>query len=215
MALLALFAVSFVNMTQPIEKATRLANMIAVAWGLLALIAVAIAMTTEQSFAPYSQIQARYHPVIISAVLGTIMILLVRFRVPDRTWMNPATIAILISLCAAQVVADVCATRRWNAYIVDLQSRLVSGHGLIPWEATLHTGDERRDTDWRIFKIEWVIPYMCIIFAPNGVVNAMIDLPKDLTFRPLDPEKPDRLPKLRGIDFGPYKRFLITQKSGG
>ena len=214
-ALLALFAVFFVNMTQPVEKATRLANMIAVAWALLALIAVAIAVTTEQSFAPFSQIQARYHPVITSAVLGIIMILLVRFRVPDRTWMNPATIAVLISLCVAQVVADVCATRRWNAYIVDLQSRLVNAHGLIPWEATLHTGDDRVDTDWRIFKIEWVIPYMCIVFAPNGVVNAMIDLPKNLTFRPLDPERPDRLPKLRGVDFAPYKRFLITQKSGG
>ena len=214
-ALLALSAVSFVNMTQPIEKATRLANMIAVAWVLLALIAVAIAMTTEQSFAPYSQIQARYHPVIISALLGTVMILLVRFRVPERSWMNPATIAILISLCAAQAVADLCATRRWNAYIVDLQSRLVNAHGLIPWEATLNTGDERVDTDWRIFKIEWIIPYMCVVFAPNGVVNAMIDLPKGLTFRPLDPERPDRLPNLRGVDFAPYKRFLITQKAGG
>jgi hypothetical protein len=143
------------------------------------------------------------------------MILLLRFRVPDRSWMHPATMSVLISLCAAQVVADVYATLRWNAYIVDLQSRLVSGHGLIPWESTLHTGDERTDTNWRIFKIEWVIPYMCIIFAPNGVVNAIIALPKDLTFRPLDPEKPDRLPRLRGIDFAPYKRFLITQKSGG
>lgn len=89
-AILALSAVFFVNISQPVERATRLANMIAVAWALLALIAVAIAMTTEQSFAPYSQIQARYHPVIISAVLGTIMIFLIRFRVPDRSWMNPA-----------------------------------------------------------------------------------------------------------------------------
>ena len=76
---------------------------------------------------------------------------------------EPATISILISLCAAQVVADVRATRRWDTYIVDLQSRLVSGHGLIPWEATLQTGDKRVDTDWRIFKIEWIIPYMCIV----------------------------------------------------
>ena len=214
-ALLALSAVFFVYLTQPIEKAARLAKIIAIAWALLALAAIAAAITIEQSFSPYSQAQARYHPAIISAVLGTIMILLLRFRVPDRAWMNPATISILISLCAAQVAADVAATRRWNAYIGDLQSRLANAHGLIPWETTLYTGDERADTNWRIFKIEWVIPYMCIIFAPDGVVSAMIDLPKDLTFRPLDPEKPDRLPKLRGIDYAPYKRFFIAPKSSG
>jgi hypothetical protein len=213
-ALLALTAVFVVHISLPAEKATRLANAIAVAWGLVALTAIVIAATTEQSFAPYSQIQARYHPVIVSTALGAILILLLRFGPPHRAWMNPATVSILICLCAAQVTADVRATQRWNEYIADLQSRLVNGHGLIPWETTLHTDNERADTNWRIFKIEWVIPYMCVDFAPNGVVNTMIDLPKGLTFRPLDPEKLDRLPKLRGIDFGPYKRFLIEQKSG-
>ena len=79
---------------------------------------------------------------------------------------------------------------------------------------TLH-GERTRRHEWRIFKIEWVIPYRCIRFAPTGVVSAMIDLPKDLTFRLLDPEKPDRFPELPGIDYAPYKRFLAIQKAGG
>ncbi|SHH48963.1 hypothetical protein [Bradyrhizobium erythrophlei] len=125
--------------------------------------------------------------------------------------MNRATIFILISLCATQAVADAVATRRWNAYVADLQSRLVKWHGLIPWEETLQTGDERADTNWRLFDIGWVVPLPCIIFAPNGIVNAIIDLPEGTSFRPLDPERPDLLPKLRGIDFAPYKRFLAGQ----
>ena len=49
------------------------------------------------------------------------------------------------------------------------------------------------------------------VITPNGIVNAIIDLPKGTTFRPFDPERPDLLPKLRGIDFAPYKRFLAGQ----
>lgn len=206
-ALVSLLAVSFVNGTQPAEKAIRFAKMIAAVWAIFALTAMAAAIMIEQSFSPFSQYQARYQPTIISAVLGTVMVLLRRFQLPDRLWMQPPTIFILISLCAAQAVADVAATRHWDDYVIDLQSRLAGGRGLIPWEATPHPLNEP-------YEFSWVIPYKSIIFAPNGVVNAMIDLPKGLTFRPLDPERPDRLPNLRGIDFAPYKRFFAAQKSG-
>ena len=58
---------------------------------------------------------------------------------------------------------------------------------------------------------DWVIPMMSIIFARGGVVSAMIDLPPEMTFRPLDPEKPDELPRLRGVDYSAYRRFLSLQ----
>jgi hypothetical protein len=119
---------------------------------------------------------------------------------------------VLISLCATQAAADVSATWRWNAYVADLRSRVANGQGLIPWETALRSGNHRTDIDWRIFEIGWVVPYLCVIFAPNGVVNAMIDLPQGTTFRPLDPEQPDRLPKLRGINFDPYKGFLSDRQ---
>jgi hypothetical protein len=93
---------------------------------------------------------------------------------------------------------------------------VANGQGLIPWETALRTGNDRTDIDWQIFEIGWVVPYLCVIFAPNGVVNAMTDRPaerRDLsTFRPLDPEQPDRLPKLRGINFDPYKGFLSNRQ---
>ena len=82
---------------------------------------------------------------------------------------------------------------------LDLRSRLTNGYsGLVPWEATLHTGDERADTNWQIFKIGWVVPFLCVIFAPKGVVKTMIDLPEGLAFRPLDPERPNNLPEISG-----------------
>jgi hypothetical protein len=117
-----------------------------------------------------------------------------------------------MSLCATQAVADVTATRRWNDYIADLQARLTRERGLIPWETTLQNSNERANVNWRLFTMEWVVPFTCIIFAPNGIVTSMVDLPKGLTFRLLDPERPDRLPVLRGINFEPYKSFLAAQK---
>ena len=215
LALLTLFAVSYVYASMQTDKAARVVKMISAAWVLFALAAIAVAITVETSFSPAAQAQARYHPVFVSAGLGTIMILLRRFQLPERIWKNTATILILITLCAAQAVTDVEATRQWNTYIADLQSSLAQERGLIAWETRLSTAHARAEVDWRIFEVRWTIPYICIIFATNGVINAMIDLPKDLTFRPLDPELPDRLPKLSGIDYGPYKRFLAAQRAIG
>lgn len=211
-ALLSVCSLFLVGATQPAERVASSTKLILVAWTCFALAAMVTALTVEQSFSPFSQLQSRYHPPIISAVLGAMMILLRRYRVPQRRWINPATIFVLISLCATQAVADISATWRWNAYVTDLRSRVANGQGLIPWETALRAGNDRTDIDWRIFAIGWVVPYLCVIFAPNGVVNAMVDLPVGATFRPLDPEQPDRLPKLRGINFDPYKGFLSDRQ---
>src|SRR3984957_20833393 len=104
--------------------------MIVIIWAIVAVVAI----TVEESFSPLAQNQARYHPPITSAILATAMILLRWFQLPEQLWMNRATIFILISLCATQAVTDAAATRRWNAYVADLQSRLVKWDGLIPLE---------------------------------------------------------------------------------
>lgn len=207
-ALIALLALFFAEVMQPAEKVRRYTRLILWGWTCFALATIVAAIMIEQSFSPFSQLQARYHPPMVSAVLGFIMIALLRFKQSERAWINPATISVLISLCVAQGFADLAATWRWNAYVTDLQSRVTNGSGLILWEATLHSGDERADINWQIFKIGWVVPYLCVIFAPNGVVKTMVDLPRGTAFRPLDPELVDDLPKIRGIDFAPYKRVL-------
>jgi hypothetical protein len=92
-----------------------------------------------------TSLKARYHPIIFSTALGAAMALLLRYQVPEPRWMQPTTIFILVLLCVTQTAADMAATARWDAYVVDLRSRLVHGQGLIPWEANLHTADERVD----------------------------------------------------------------------
>jgi hypothetical protein len=190
LAFLTLLAIATVNATQPSDAAAHVVKIILAGWLLIVLSAVIVAVTVEASVAPLTHAQSRYHPAFMSAGLGAIMILLRRFKLPDRTWKNSAMILVLISLCVAQAVADAAATRQWNAYITDLQTTLSQERGLIPWETRLRVANRRADVDWRAFEIAWTIPYICIIFAPNGVVNSIIDLPKDLTFRPLDPERP-------------------------
>jgi hypothetical protein len=214
LAFLTLFATVCLNATLPSDHAARFVKVILTAWLFVALAAIVVAMTIETSVSPLAQAQARYHPVFVSTGLGAIMILLRRFQLPDRMWKNAATILVLISLCVTQAITDIEATRQWNAYIADLRTTLKQEHGLIPWETRLTVANRLVAIDWRAFEIAWTIPYICIIFAPNGVVNSIIDLPGDLTFRPLDPEQPERLPKLSGIDFTPYRRYFASQRMG-
>jgi len=213
LAFLTLFAVASANATLPSNRTAGFTKIILVTWLLVVLAAIVVGTTIETSLSPLSQAQARYQPVFVTAALWAVMILLRRFQLPDRIWKNTATVLVLISLCIAQAVTDVAATRQWNDYIADLQTTLDHEHGLIPWETRLSVANRRTAIDWRAFEIAWTIPYMCIIFAPKGVVNSIIDLPRDLTFRPLDPERPDRLPKLSGIDFAPYKHYLAEQRN--
>jgi hypothetical protein len=187
---------------------------IAVGFAVLSLVAVVVSLSIEQSFAPFAQLQARYHPVFVSAALGTAAVFILAFRLPDRLWMQPATVSILLTLCMAQTVADAVATGRWHAYVIDFRSRLANAQGLVPWETMLHTGDASIDTDWRLMAVPWVIPVTSIVFAPGPNINSLIDLPAGFTYRPVDPEKPDRLPYLRGIDYAGYRRFIAAQKLG-
>ena len=214
LALLTLFAIAGVNASLPSDHAARLVKILLAVWLLVAVAVIVIAVTIKTSVAPLAQAQSRYHPVFVSAGLGTVMILVRRFHLPNRIWKNAATIVVLISLYAAQAVMDLKSTRQWSAYISDLQTTLSQERGLIPWETRLSFANRRAAIEWRAFEIAWIVPYICIVFAPNGVVRSIIDLPKDLTFRPLDPERPDRLPKLSGIDFGPYKRYFASQRMG-
>jgi hypothetical protein len=213
-ALLALAIVSFVYSTQPPERAALQGGAIAVIWVAFSFTAIAVAILNEQGFSPFAQLQARYHPVFVSAALGTVMVLLLASSLPERFWMQSPTVVILISLCAAQTTADVVATRRWNAFATDLQSRLGSLHGLVSWEAMLHTGDKRRDINWRLMAAAWTIPFASVVFAPTTRIKSMIDLPAGTTYRPVDPEKPNQLPQLRGVDYAPYRQFFAAQKSG-
>lgn len=213
-ALLALAIVFFIYFTRPPERAAIEVRAAVAIWVLFAFTAIAVAIMSERSFSPFAQLEARYQPVFVSAALGTAMILLLAFKVPDRIWMQPATIIILITLCLAQTTADIVATRRWNGFVADLQLWLGSRHGLIPWETIAHTGNKQRDIDWRLMAAEWTIPFTSIVFAPTNSIQSMIDLPVGMTYRPLDPEKPDRLPNLRGIDFTPYREALAAQKAG-
>jgi hypothetical protein len=102
----------YVRATLPTTEATRTTKMIVVVWAIVALVAISIAITVEESFSPFAQNQARYHPSITSAILAVAMILLRRFEVPEQLWVNRATVFILNSLCATQAVADAAATRR-------------------------------------------------------------------------------------------------------
>jgi hypothetical protein len=208
-AALALTAVVILHTTQPARVAGARAQRIAIGFALFAIAASAAALLIEEAFSPFAQQQSRYFPVFVSTALGIAAVLLLSFRLPDRLWMQPATIIVLISLCAAQTVADIVATQRWHAFVVDLRSRLANARGLIPWETTLYTGEKRADLNWRLMATGWTIPQTSIVFAPSSSsIESIIDLPAGMTLRLVDPEKPDKLPRLRGVDYTPYRSYF-------
>lgn len=215
-ALLALGAIFTSYATKPPKMAAARAWTIAILWVLIACGAIASALLLERSFAPIAQLEARYHPIFVSAALGTVLVLLLEFSVPDQSLIRPAIACVVIATYLAQVAADVTETRRWHDYIVDLRSRLATGRGVIPWEQTLSTHDRLTDVNWRLMAVPWVIPITSIAFSPKGVVRSIIDLPIDMTLaetdRPVDPRKPDQLPILPGIDYRPYREFVAEQR---
>jgi hypothetical protein len=210
-ALLALAGVMLIQWLLPSLDARLRTRQLAIAFCAFSAVAAAISVFVETSFSPDAQVLARYHPVFVSFGLGLVMLAFHTWKIPERNWLQPATLMIIAALSVAQATADVAATLRWRAYIADLQTRLAATSGLIRWEDTLATGDTARDTNWRLMSIEWVIPLVCIVFAKNGLVKTMIDPRPEMTFRPVDPAKPDRLPAVRGIDFSPYRASLANK----
>jgi hypothetical protein len=210
-ALVALGAIVLVQLRSSADAARIWVWSVATAFSLIAIAAAALAWWIEPTFAPRAQALARYHPVYVSTVLGVAAIFLTPSGVLERFPLRICCLLIVVPLCIAQTDADIVATTRWRDFVIDLQSRLATSQGLLSWQSTIVTGDQRRDLNWKLMNAGWVIPMMSIIFARGGVVSAMIDLPPEMTFRPLDPEKPDELPRFRGVDYSPCRRFLSSQ----
>jgi hypothetical protein len=210
----AVFAIAGVMLIQwllPGSSAPLRTRQLAISFCAFSIAAAAVSIFVETGFSPDAQVMARYHPVFVSFGLGLVMLGFSTWAIPERIWLQPATLVIISALCLVQTIADVTATLRWREYIADLQTRLTATRGLIRWEDTLVSGNPTRDANWRLMSIEWVIPLVCIVFAKNGLVTTMIDPRPEMTFRPVDPAKPDRLPAVRGIDFSPYRAALINK----
>lgn len=182
----------------------RPARAVVIGFVAIALSAIGVAFLMERSFSPYAHYHARYFPILITLVLGAAAVWTATWQPSRLPMAQPAILTVLVSLSLAQGAADIAATWRWRDYTADLQQRLAASSGLISWESTVRTGDAQRDRDWRLLNHDWLMPIMSVIWSPGGIVRSMINYPAGYTWRPLDPEKPDELPKLPGIDFTPY-----------
>ncbi len=203
--LVALAGTVLIHWVVPGSGASVQSRRLALGFCAFSAAAAAVSLLVEASFAPDSQVLARYHPVFVSFGLGLVMLACYVWQVPRRIWLQPAALLIVAALGVAQATADIAATLRWRSYTADLQSRLMATKGLIRWKDTLITGDPARDINWKLMSMEWVIPLVCIVFARDGQVTTMIDPRPEMTFRPVDPGRPEQLPVVRGIDFSPYQ----------
>ncbi len=208
-ALVVLAAAIFTTSALPNSRVR--ARHLARSFCIFSAAAAITSLLAESSFAPGAQVMARYHPVFVSFGLGLAMLAFDAWRIPERVWLQPATLVIVCALALAQATADIAATLRWREYLADLQGRLTLTRGLVRWDDTLVTGDPARDVNWRLMSMEWVIPLVCIVISKDGVVTTMIDPRPEMTFRPIDPSRPDLLPVIRGVDFSAYRAAAVQK----
>jgi hypothetical protein len=191
------------------QRRTRVdgARSAVVAFAVFVFATIVAAWLLDRGFSPQAQALSRYNPVYASIVLGLIAILTVDRPLPARLCASAA--AIIVALAVAQAGIDFAGTARWRAYVADFQDRLAHSEGRIAWTSTTTTGDPVRDINWQVMTAHWVLPIMSIVFARDGTVRAIVDYPEWQTFRPIDPSDPEKLPKLPGIDYGPYRRAMV------
>jgi hypothetical protein len=206
--ILALLVIAWVSNA---GKPSLIAQVIVAVWALFCVGSVICATIVEQSFAPFAHLQARYHPPLVSTILASAMLALSRYPSTNRFLGSPSLLSIIFLLTAIQEVADIAATQRWNAFVYDLRSRLATSQGLIPWETTIHTGNLRADENWRLVKVGWAVPYFSIVYAPNGIVRAIVNTPVETVRPPFNPAQIEQLPMLDGIDYSPYEGSLRAQ----
>ena len=213
-ALLAMAATIALYLRKPKDAAERSAWAMALLFAAFALAAMIIALRVDTSLSPGSMAYARYNPIFATVLLGSMAVLAWKSRVSPNLLATGPTVAILVLLAAAQITADIVATRRWSAYLADLETRLQTSAGVITWESALHTGDPQRDRTWAIMSAGWTLPMLSIIVARDGVVKAIIDFPSNqpLTFRPVRIRQLAALPDLKGINYEPYR--LAVEKQG-
>jgi hypothetical protein len=78
----------------------------------------------------------------------------------------------------------------------------------------LHAEPGRQRNNWELMAAAWTIPITSIVFAPTSHIQSIVDLPAGMTYRSIDPEKPDQLPKLPGIDYSEYRRAVGNPREG-
>jgi hypothetical protein len=208
LALLAISSVVILQIFKPPEVAARGSLLVVIVFACWALFAALCAWFVDATFAPYSQFQARYHPVFVSALLALAAITANDWQSFEHAITRAPVLIVTLSLCFAQIVWDVAATTRWRWYLNDFRARLANSTGLIPFEQTLDTGDPIKDREWRL--LAWQMPTMSLIFADGMSIRSIIADPVG-RWQPFDLSNPDALPKLRGVDYGPYRQALMSR----
>jgi hypothetical protein len=202
----------------------RLLPFVHIAFFVYAIVAVILPWLAENTVTPYAQMQARNHAIFVSALLGLLAIVSANGVISEKTWQQPLVSIIAITLCLTQASWEIAATDRWKGYIADFTTRLKLGTGLLDWEQIAYSGNYPKDRDWLLMSWSWTMPSMSILLSRDGAVRTMIAAPNPRAaspvqstegaalpairggedWQPFDPRVPADLPKLSGINYGPY-----------
>jgi len=208
-AALALVALALI---QAVGKSGRSTILVTSAFIVGCATIVALALFVDAAIAPRAQAQARFNPVFATVLLGSVLAWSLRRGVAQPVTVAPAVLVVTTVLAVTQVTSDFVATRFWSEYIRDFRERAANATGSIEWSRAAATGDPVRDHIWDVITIDWTLPIMSIIMAPNGNVKAIFDYPPATSFRPFNPGNPDELPVVRGVSYESYRRTLRSDQ---
>jgi hypothetical protein len=125
---------------------------------------------------------------------------------------RPMLFGIVALAMTAQITWQLAATWRWSGLIAQFQTQLATRQGFVPWDtAFAGTG---RPTAAEIAATSWTFPDISIVLAPAGQVRAIVGNPDPEGWQPFNPRRPEELPRIPGVDYGPYLAALAASAGG-
>jgi len=159
----------------------------------VALAFVAAALIEPELIRPVDDFHARVLLVLMPAALGAIALVYVLrgVRLGDGRWAG--VFQVIWIAVVFQLLWQANATYQWYGFCQTFQDEISSHHGLLPFEDSLLARDRVGLQTLRQMIWGWTNPFMSVVIARNGQVNALLLPPADESFRPIDPVHPPDL----------------------
>ena len=127
---------------------------------------------------------------------------------PERLAPPPVRV-VLVGVVAMQLVVQTSLSVQWAGYQRDLARLVATRQGPIAWDTAASFLDPGHDFLRGALVREWNIQPLSIVLAPRGKVQAVVDAPPDVRWRPYRLDDPATLPLgARGLDWSRYLEAL-------
>jgi hypothetical protein len=154
------------------------------------------------------QFQARNQAAFLSVPLAAIAFTSVARPRAQGSWARTPNLIILALLAVATLGWQSISIKYWSDFIKGFEESLAAHRGLITWEQALAPLPEGHRQLWRRAVWPWTNPALSFLLSPEGKVATIIDNPRPVRWKPIDPAFPEDLPQSTFFDPTAYREAL-------